>query len=106
MNREQAEILEKKHNVVIDEKGLQWNINDAQYGWEPIPDEWLKELEENMDQCNCEQALYYKKVISDLAKTCKNALEDLLALGAKDSQLSGIIPELEKAIKKAEEIEK
>ena len=40
---EQAAEIERQHNVCVDIEAMQYNneSRDAEYGWLPIPAEWL-----------------------------------------------------------------
>lgn len=44
LNEDQIIELEQEHNICIDRETLQYNndSHDAQYGWEPLPEEWTK----------------------------------------------------------------
>ena len=41
MTNDQKQQLERDHNVVIDIDTMQYNTNDTEYGWQPIPTEWV-----------------------------------------------------------------
>jgi hypothetical protein len=43
---EQAEAIEQNHNVCVDIESEQFNrdSHDSEYGWDVIPDEWIKEV--------------------------------------------------------------
>lgn len=45
MNTDTKEYIERMHNVTIDETGEFFNNNDldTDYGWYPVPTEWLTE---------------------------------------------------------------
>jgi len=46
LTREQADFIEKKHNVWVDPASETYNPNgDKEYGWIAIPKEWIKEVE-------------------------------------------------------------
>ena len=44
MTEEQKEYLEQEHNVYIDAETWSFNINDEQYGWRAIPQDWIDDL--------------------------------------------------------------
>lgn len=43
MTNETARQIEQNHNVIIDAETEQYNINDQEYGWQPISQEWIDE---------------------------------------------------------------
>jgi len=45
MTKEMAEKIEIEHNVYVDRETMQYNVgggHDAEYGWLPIPKEWIE----------------------------------------------------------------
>jgi len=46
MTKEEATIIEQKHNVYVDAETEQYTIGEREdtYGWDPIPEEWLEDL--------------------------------------------------------------
>ena len=41
LTADQKQQLERDHNVVIDIDTMQYNTNDTEYGWQPIPTDWV-----------------------------------------------------------------
>ena len=52
MDRITAEIIERRRNVVIDHKTEMYShgTREDEYGWMPIPDEWILRLEADIQQ--------------------------------------------------------
>jgi len=47
LTQEKADLIEEKHNVYVDVSSLMWNQNgyNDTYGWYPIFQLWLDEVE-------------------------------------------------------------
>ena len=41
LTKDQAETIATEHNVIVDYTTSQYNQDDTEYGWQPIPEEWL-----------------------------------------------------------------
>ena len=46
LTKETAEIIAEQHNVIVDAKSGMYNHNDAEYGWQAIPEWWIAEIED------------------------------------------------------------
>jgi hypothetical protein len=50
LTNERVKAIEDTHNVYVDRNTMQYNVgggHDAVYGWQPIPEEWMRKAEKN-----------------------------------------------------------
>lgn len=49
LTEEQVEAIERRNNVYVDAKTGMMQVTgsrDDEYGWQPVPEEWIKEAED------------------------------------------------------------
>jgi len=88
MTKEQAEIFERRANVITDSEKELMKVGGSRedtYGWQPLPDEWVEELQEQEDKVKVE--VYGKLKVPKIRFKVKSEEEILHSLYLESYEL-------------------